>query len=240
MNIINQRPIDLIIFVFCLAATAVSSGKTVSVSFAGEGMTSVMDKTEVAGVLWARTDHWNVVACSTELIQNRLLFNDGTVSPVNMIRSSGNWLSNREKNPQSGDDKMFCGVLDVPSSVSITFTGVPFELYDVFVYRRSDQADRAGSFSIGNQTYYMRDTSASHPKSEAGYILSADTSYSGNRYALIEEIEVGNYVQFTDMSGSEFTLAVQALSGADDAHPRSKVSGIQIVEVSRLLGLLIN
>jgi hypothetical protein len=218
----------------------------ISVSWSGDGR-AVMGATEVAGAPGVRYSNWNTItngaaASLTPVYENGATATGVTLTPsVVAFSDRGNLAADA-----SGDTKLFNGVRDITSTASnawsIDVAGLSFAEYDVYVYRRGENAGRAGSFTIGDTTYYAGTLADGIPSDETGYVLSTDTTYDG---ALINaggtvatDIAQGNYVKFSGLTGTSFTLEMGALS--DDGYARNKVAGIQIVAVPEpaTLGLI--
>ena len=116
----------------------------------------------------------------------------------------------------------FTGTPNYQVNSGITFSQVPYPIYDVLVYSDGDNlgADRVAQFRIGTQTNFLRD--------------AAWTSFSGIYRRATGTTDVGaatsagNYVRFNSISSNQFTLTVTARS-ASDGTQRAAVNAIQII-----------
>jgi hypothetical protein len=227
-----------VVGVISMALTlGVSADTVISVNWSGD-QRAVMAPTDVAGVV--RAANWNTITNGAAASLTPI-YADGTLATGVSITPSEITFANRGtiSSSVSGDTKLFNGVEDISSTASnafsISVTGLSFAEYDVYVYRRAENLGRAGSFTIGDTTYYVG-SNGSHgdnPTDETGYVLSTDTTYDGALSSaggtVLSDVDQGNYVKFSGLTGSSFTLDMGALS--DDSAPRSKVAGIQIVAI---------
>jgi len=101
----------------------------------------------------------------------------------------------------------------------LTVTDVPYVLYDVVVYSTQGGTTRDSLFNIGTQNIYFRDTQAAPPFDQSSGTFAGDPA--GN----------GNYMLFTGISGSSFTLNIQGLTGGGGLF-QSGLGGIQIIDMS--------
>src|SRR5690606_26075200 len=104
------------------------------------------------------------------------------------------------------------------------------EIYDVYVYMYSDDTSRSGAFNIGSTTYYLRgfgpDGTGNQFENGSGYVRSTDTTAPAGT----DTAQQGNYVLFSGLTGSSFTLTALAANGSTDVE-RNKWSRCQIVQV---------
>lgn len=232
-----------------LVSTGAVADVAISVSWSGDGR-AVMGATDVAGAPGVRYSNWNTIT-NGGAASLTPIYEDGTTASGVTVTPSVIGFSDRGAvaADASGDTKLFNGVRDVSSTASdawsIDVAGLAFAEYDVYVYRRSENLGRAGSFTIGDTTYYAQSMPGSHggnASDETGYLLSTDTTYTGDLInaggTVAAQIDQGNYVKFSGLTGSSFTLDMGALS--DDSAPRNKVAGIQIVAIPEpsTLGLI--
>lgn len=182
-----------------------------------------------AGAPGVRMSNWN-------------MFNGGTLSS-GIVNGAGQIVSDMsvslataygisDRGGSIGDDvSMFRTVLDQfnGSASALTVTGIPFSIYDVYFYVYPDENtsganDRGGRFTIDETTYYIRTGSDTRMTATdgSGYILSSDTTFGSGM-----DIDLGNYVKFTNLSGdlSAHMIAENINGGA----LRLKISGFQIV-----------
>jgi hypothetical protein len=205
--------------VLLLIGSAPVDAQTISINVVGGGFVSgtpaPLDPGNRAGVV--AVDNWNNVADNVAVGSvGALLDDDGVPTSAAISWSAPNTWSNQITaiDPNS---RMMKGYLDFGSV--ITVTGVPYALYDVYVYFKSDNATVAGTvgmFTIAAETKYGANTGLVPASGEIGAFVEADGSYVGDPAA------IGNYVVFRGLSSSDFTL---------DAAPAiytSAVTGIQV------------
>ncbi len=102
------------------------------------------------------------------------------------------------------------------SPIQITLANVLYSSYNVYVYLSSDQNGRTASVSIGGTTYYYG-TEANGGGTNAAVNLVQTTSTSSG------STPSANYAEFTNVTGSSFTITQTLISG------NSGVAGVEIV-----------
>lgn len=193
---------------------------------------ALMEATDLAGAPGVRVGNWN------PWLKNDVTFGDAgqtviddsgaTVAGLTATINVG--IASRSNNDVN-DTALFSDIADVQTATRLVDVfNVPYSLYDVYVYMRSDSDDRAGSFTLGSTTYYMRGFGASEgtgdPASDGtGYVLSTDTTFG-----LGTDIDQGNYVRFSNVTGTDFQMGWTGVN-AGDSTLRAKVAGFQIVQV---------
>jgi len=127
--------------------------------------------------------------------------------------------------PATNDVNLYASVFDqwttTPSTLSIA--GIPYSSFDLIVYVYDGGSSRGGSVTVGATTYYIRGGAGMPVTSGSGYVQSDDTTLGAGT-----NVEEGNYVRFSGLSGSSVsaTFVAQAMG---DSTERLKVSGFQIV-----------
>jgi hypothetical protein len=195
-----------------------------------------MEPTDLAGAPGARVGNWNPWLKSDLTLgdagQTILDSTGATVAGLTATLSpSVGWASRNNNNVN--DQALFSDSLDVFGATrNVAVSGVPFSLYDVYVYVYDDRDGRAGSFNIGATTYYVRGISPAsgaeglaNPATDgSGYVLSSDTTLG-----TATDIDQGNYVKFSNLTGTSFTLGMAAINAGN--LDRTKPVGFQIVAV---------
>lgn len=128
--------------------------------------------------------------------------------------------------PVSDDAALFAGYSEIITSGAVTFSGIPFAKYDIYVYVRSGHARRGGSVSLGSEkTFYYRG-GVQRLESGADYIAARSTVYDPQNPSAVEP---ANYVLFSQLEGASQTIQLDAL---DMGHQmlRLMACGFQIVE----------
>lgn len=223
-------------FLLASMAAAISCADIVSVTFdnTAAGSTPHFEATEIAGAPGVRVSNWNVwqqdIEGATAL--TGLVDVAGNSTGVEATVTASNW--SQRGTVLSDDPQMFRGVIDIFTTETIEVTGISYDQYDVYLYMHNDGADRAGSFSIDGTTYYVRGGLSNPDANGDGYVLSTDTTVdltNPNSSDVDNSIDQGNYVRFTGLTGSNFTLVAGAVDTSSGAN-RNKFSGFQIVNTT--------
>ncbi|MGJ8696892.1 MAG: lamin tail domain-containing protein [Verrucomicrobiaceae bacterium] len=111
---------------------------------------------------------------------------------------------------------------------TITFTGIPYVSYDLYVYMSHDRASEDVDISGPFPTFRLHedDTNISAPVTFNQQSESANPNASN----------MGNYALFPGLSGSTLALTLSP-TGAAGSLDRNAISGIQIVETTVVEGL---
>ena len=87
------------------------------------------------------------------------------------------------------------------SSSSITFSQIPYDMYDIYVYFSSDVAGREGNISDGTSTYYFNAMGAASVSSaNAVFVQATNTTTAGYDDAC-------NYAVFSGLTGPDQTVS---------------------------------
>lgn len=199
---------------------------------------------DLGGAPGVRVGNWNSWYSSQATLGDDEVIIDDSGAATGMTVSIND--TGRFNNYFSGDNDraLFGEAIDVFNpDRTLTFTNVPYAVYDVYCYMKDDSngttANRAGSYTIGDVTYYVQglvDGDGDPADDGTGYILSEDATYGTGA-----DIDQGNYVVFRGITGDSFELFVADAYGSD-GRGRNKFAGFQIVEVPEpatlvLLGL---
>jgi hypothetical protein len=129
----------------------------------------------------------------------------------------------------SGDHKLMKTYLTDDGGASggqtnslIVVQQIPFPIYDVLVYSAgaSGPGDRVAEFRIRNESIFLRE--APWSSYSGGFVEAEGSSDQG------PGTPAGNYVRFSSLTNSSFTLAVRACSFTNGS-PRAAVNAIQLV-----------
>ncbi|MBK1834568.1 PEP-CTERM sorting domain-containing protein [Roseibacillus ishigakijimensis] len=223
-------------FLCCLSPviilSASASAAIISINFDTGNVTS----STLGGAPGVRVNNWNVWAANTDLEEGGPVVDEAGTPVPGLTATVGVGGRSQRGNPSglSNDSLIFTSVIDVQSSTTVSVSGVPYAQYDVYAYMHDDGSDRAGSFTIGGTTYYVRGTGSGNPAPDGtGYVLSTDTDVdlsNPNTVTVDESIAQGHYVVFRGVSGASFDLLAGAVDTSNGAN-RNKFSGFQIVQV---------
>ncbi|MEO8520797.1 MAG: hypothetical protein ABI603_05495 [Acidobacteriota bacterium] len=188
----------------------------VGVNFVGTAAAG-MAADETAGV--SPASHWNNAAGATRTSPLALADASGAPSGASLTWSAAaTWMT--PVTDQPGNRRMMKGYLDTTSAstTTVTVSGLPRRVYDVYVYADGD-----------NRSYTR---SAAYTISGPGLTTTTrrltDTANTNFAAALTPADEgAGNYVAFT-VDGTDFTLTATPLAGSNPTL-RAPVNGIQIV-----------
>jgi hypothetical protein len=122
-----------------------------------------------------------------------------------------------------GNGRLMNGYLDTNNSTgstTITVDNVPFNRYDVYIYKDGDAGSgRSGDYTVNGVTQTDLQEPANWPVTTAG----------GGTFAQATTGNPGNFALFQSVSGS--TLTVNANESASGGGTRAPVNGLQIVEI---------
>ncbi|NJM38776.1 MAG: hypothetical protein HC845_13405 [Akkermansiaceae bacterium] len=134
-------------------------------------------------------------------------------------------------NDGSGDQKLMNGMIRVPSSgatpAKLNLTGIPFTNYHVIVYIGSSYDGYRASIDLNNEPATIRQFTTSSS--------AARGRWEEIRPTLKTPSPVGNYVRYTNRTGSALTINLNYIDGYDigmhaiqliDANLDSDTSGI--------------
>ena len=203
--------------------TASTSGtntpaRAVSIDFVGNG--TVMGTSESAGVV-AKTN-WNNAINSVSSAPLTLVDETGASNGATVTwHSDNNWSV--PITDVAGNVRMVKGYLDTgsqnPSTVNISGLPASSTGYDVYVYTDGDNgsATVTGTYSISGGGITTTSVKATDP----GNVNFSGTFTQANN-------SNGNYVKFTSVQGTSFTITATPTTASDGAL-RAPLNGIQIV-----------
>jgi hypothetical protein len=194
-----------------------------------------MAVTDLAGtgtpVGTARTGYWNNLTCpsfSGETVQNFLTLVDDIGAPVSGMEvtitanaASGVFFGPDAvaTPPLSNDPNLFASVMDQLSSGTSTMsiTGIPYPVYDLYVYVRDDGSTRAGTIIANDITIEIYGGAGIPTATGSGYVVWTwpDTTLPAN------------YAVFRGLSGNVTASFVANSIGS--ASPHLQICGFQIV-----------
>ncbi|MCE5186349.1 MAG: immunoglobulin domain-containing protein [Planctomycetaceae bacterium] len=222
-----MRRVMYLTFVMALGAAGVLNAGVISLNLDNAtALPGTMEVTDLAGAPGVRVGNWNNWIRYDSIIGDagqNIIDDSGTVVPGFTANISSNNFLSRDNN-HDNDQELYSDIVDILGAVTLTASNVPYSVYDVYVYMKSDGAARGGSFAIGGTTYYARGGLTDPLSNGTGYVLSSDTTLGAGT-----DVNQGNYVRFANISGSSFTLTINVFNAGDSVR-RNKVAGFQIVE----------
>jgi hypothetical protein len=178
--------------------------------------------TGTAGAPGLAQSDWNNLMGTTGSTSN-LLDASGLSTGINVSwTSTDTWQAlTGSVGPATQDAQLMNGYLDNTSVINVT--DIPFASYEVVVYFNGDSPsqDRVNDFQIGSTSIFAQDNASFN----GTYIQVPSTSNSDQGV----NTPAGNYVIFSGLSGSSFTL--DALPGSSLMTERSTVNAIQIESI---------
>ncbi len=216
----------LFVLVCVCVATSVAEN-VVSVNFENWGS---IEQDRYAGVV--DVANWNDTWLDNGKVSPMTDLRDstGATTTMSVAWTGGEWGIRLWDGNASGVDtdgrrnvSLMKGYLDAhaPESTTATFTDIPYASYDVYVYVMSDVANRAGSVTVGDATYYFRtDPDSLHFTAEgtADYVEFKEITAADADSAVRS-----NYAVFRGVTGSSFTVSATVADGGG-------IAGVQIVE----------
>lgn len=201
-----------------LTGIAASHAQSVGVNFTGTdnaGNTFPLGFNTVAGIV--PQSNWNDADGNFGNFQPSFVFDSNGNTPGIGIDYSGPTLSSSQTDASLGGNYTLTkGFLDINPPVppapggglpGVSFTGIPYASYDVYVY-----VDGAAP---GTATYLL---------GTASQTVMTGTAYSGV-FQPATGNSAGDYIRFSGLSGANFTLSGVSLNAAP-------VDGIQIVNLA--------
>jgi hypothetical protein len=233
-----MKKVLIVLAVGLMGFGSVAKADVIGINF-GTDQGGSLGATDSAGV-WAQVN-WNNTSGNSGSAGS--LKNDaGTITAASVSWSSPNtWHAFGNPGyanvPTAADGKLMYGYLDGSAGnsgfPSATFSGIPYSLYDVYVYFGSDTDSLTrGQVTIGSTSYYFGTMGST---SFTGYAITTDTGGDSISNPL------ANYAKFSGLTGSSLYVETKTNFGPD-SNPAGGIFGIQIVAVPEpatvsLLGL---
>lgn len=187
---------------------------------------SNMGTSESAGVV-AQT-RWNSLT-GTSGTTSALVNSANASAGLTVSYSSLNTWADGAIADTAGNNRMMRGYLDFNvnnGSSSVSVSGINSLMYDVYVYTNGDENTRTGKFTLGNQTYWVKDQATFN----GTFVQCTGTVDPGSAAAAV----AGNYMVFSGLTNTSFTVdAVGAY--ATDGVLRAPVNAVQIVYAQNVL-----
>ena len=187
--------------------------------------------TDVAGEV--AQSSWNNVSSTTAMNLYDSTDTDTTIdlsiTGVFNIWGTGAGTSNADQKLMSQAYQWGAGAGSKTNTATFSFSQIGYTNYDVYVYSplAISYPYRQQSITLGSTTFWLGGTSGSTPDTfndASDYTLATATSSA----AAVAETPT-NYVRFSNLSGSSFSVSVNAPAGS---YNLGRIAGFQIVEVS--------
>jgi hypothetical protein len=221
MSHVRVAPFVLAFALMVSFLAAATNAATIGLNFAGSAGASQLASGDLAGVV--HVGNWNNLTTVNGGASN-LLNDSGTATTASVATENFHPLGavqfSSTSTPGAGDGTMVNYSWFMRGSSSqdaVDISNIPYAQYDVYVYSYEDAVGRSTNFTIGATTLELTTIGHYSPFPPYHQATPADTS--------------GNYVLFSGVTGSGFSLDIQGLSGGDSLF-QSVLTGIQIVDVT--------
>jgi PKD repeat protein len=192
----------------------------------------------LAGAPGVRTNNWNNIKSIAFTSQvSSLVYDTGaTVGGAFKITfttpRSGSQPTNALSN-LGNDALMYSGYNQVWNNQTnqVVLTDIPFSSYDIYIYADTARLNCGGVISMtGQQDYWVKTlgTQLMTTNTGAGYKQITNTTQAS---AISGPGGSGNYVKYSNLSGSSQTFTLAAKDMGDAASQRLNLAGFQIVEI---------
>jgi hypothetical protein len=208
-----------------LPIAAAHASESIGINFIGslEKWGAVMTPEDKGGLPSVAQTNWNNAAKPFGVI-DKLINSAGKSTTANVIWHGGLGTHGIDIEDKGDNSRMMRGYLDAGAgeeSSTVTFTGVPYAWYDVIVYFDGDtnNRDRVSAYTVNGVMVYGKD------------VTDFNGSFTEVEATDPEKVTPGNYVRFTGLVGSSFSVRAEGIS-APDEYLRAPINAIQIVRVS--------
>jgi hypothetical protein len=204
-----------------LTISAAGTQSSIGIQFQGSG--TALLSTDSAGLSTVAQTNWNVLT-GASFSTSGLANSSGATTTLTLSGSAngGYWAGGSSASP-AGNSKLASGELynTWPSSPTLTVANIPYAKYDVYLYAGIDATGRNETIALtpsgGAAQYYSFTTEG------GGSAWTAATS-TWNGSGTAPSLPSANYVHFTGLTASSFTIAWGAPGNGG-------LNGIQIVPV---------
>ena len=198
-----------------------------------------MLSSSLAGAPGVRVDDWNNIQASTGTNRtgSTLVYADGTtVGGAFNIAYTSPRAAAQTANALLNDALMYSGYDQVWNNQTnkVVLTDISFSKYDIYIYCDSARANTGGRVSmVGQQDYYLHTVLATPSIFGTNNTGAGYTQITGTDYATVKAAAgtKGNYVKYSNLSGTSQTFTLAALDMGDTTTQRFQLDGFQIVEI---------
>jgi len=186
--------------------------------------------------------NWNAFSGKENTSAQALKNEAGATTGATVTWTSPNTYRTSVNTPTTADARLFWSYLDDSSGNTITVTNVPYELYDVYIYASSDNA-QAFYFSKVNSTAYTFNTT--HGGTVQGPLAWGDGKSSnaanatlqlGKNYMVVSNQTAGTMVLNRTRNGSTSqrgcTSAIQIVNALPDDYAWTKTDAASVISLS--------
>jgi len=224
---------------------SISMAEIISVNFCDNQPVSrnPMLTSSLAGAPGVRTNNWNNIKSISFTSQvSSLVYDTGaTVGGAFKITfttpRSGSQPTNALSN-LGNDALMYSGYNQVWNNQTnqVVLTDIPFSSYDIYIYADTARLNCGGVISMtGQQDYWVKTlgTQLMTTNTGAGYRQITNTTQAS---AISGPGGSGNYVKYSNLSGSSQTFTLAAKDMGDAVNQRLNLAGFQIVKAGEPVG----
>lgn len=223
LSTLCSRACGLGLLITVVVQASASDAATVGINFSNGTATYDLAASDVAGVV--ADDNWNNVggaSLSGNVTTSNLVDGSGIATTLDITTTFTTGGRAGPTTSSSPNDKLFNRhAWFSGGSETVTIDEISYATYDVYVYTGSDTSGADGrtyGFTIGSTTIYSAETAGDSFNDVDGFIQAVGTSHA--------TANSSNYVLFSGLTGSSFTLSADASSG------RASLDGLQIVEAT--------
>ncbi len=206
-----------------LTLTVVPAGTLTSIALQFVGQGTALLSTDSAGLASVAQTNWNVLS-GASFTSSALSNSAGAATTATLTGSAnGTYWSGGSSAAPAGNGKLASGELfnTWPGAPTLAVANIPYAKYDVYVYAGIDAPGRYQTVSVtpsgGTAQYYSFTT-------EGGSSAWTAATSTWNGTGTAPSLPVANYVHFSGLTASSFTMAWGAPGNGG-------LNGIQIVPV---------
>ena len=222
--------------------TSVSLANIISVDITDTAGNNTMSAGSLAGAPGVRTNNWNTIkaASGTNSFTSGLKYGDGTAVAAPFKITYAGYQSSIVASGLTDDKLMFGAYAQDRESAGyypmhVTLTNIPFAKYDIYIYADASYQNGGGKISmVGQQDYWVKTAGAQIINATGStYIqITNTTQASASNQVITTTTGTGNYVKYSNLTGTVQDFTVDALSVYGLPTQRLNLAGFQIVQIA--------
>jgi PKD repeat protein len=214
----------------------------ISVDITDVAGNNTMSAGSLAGAPGVRTNNWNTIkaASGTNSFTSGLKYSDGIAVAAPFKITYAGYQSSIAALGLTNDKLMFGAFAQDRESAGyypmhVTLTNIPFAKYDIYIYADTSYQNGGGKISmVGQQDYWVK-TAGQQIINATGstYIqITNTTQASASNQVITTTTGTGNYVKYSNLTGTVQDFTVDALSVYGLPTQRLNLAGFQIVQIA--------
>ncbi len=214
----------------------------ISVDITDVASNNTMLASSLAGAPGVRTNNWNTIkaASGTNSFTSGLKYSDGTAVAAPFKITYAGYQSSIGASGLTDDKLMFVGYAQDRESAGyypmrVTLTNIPFSKYDIYIYADAAYQNGGGKISmVGQQDYWVKTAGAQIITATGStYIQITNTTQASASNQVITTVTgTGNYVKYSNLTGTVQDFTVDALPVYGLSVQRLNLAGFQIVQIA--------